>query len=75
MRLYGFLGSQNLRVGETSRQLVAADLMCLYNMDMGVYVLHVTACFLYMCMGVIDCSIQVFGRIISCIDDVMRLDR
>ena len=36
--------------------------------------LHVAACFLYMCMGVIDCSIQVFGRIISCIDDVMRLD-
>ena len=50
--------------------------VCLHNMViMGVYVLRVTACIIYKCMGVIDCKIQVFGRIISCIDDVMRLDR
>ena len=41
----------------------------------GVYIVYVTCCFVYGCMSVIDCNVQVFGRIISCIDDVMRLDR
>ena len=39
------------------------------------YIVYVTCCFVYGCMSVIDCNVQVFGRIISCIDDVMRLDR